>query len=79
MEGKKHGTGEFKFVSGIKYIGEYKNGIREGKGKIINKNGTTPYEGEWKNGLPNGKGCAPSKSNKMMEREWIDGLDKELL
>ena len=58
------------------YVGEYKNGVREGKGKIINRNKSVPYDGEWKNGLPNGKGMALDKYGEMKEREWIDGVDK---
>lgn len=79
VNGVKHGDGHFNFVSNLKYVGEYKNGIREGKGKIINKNGSIAYDGEFKNNMPNGKGVAPTKSGELKEKLWVDGIDKDLL
>lgn len=78
-DGVKHGFGEFCFKTGLRYIGEYKQGIREGNGKIINKNQTVAYDGEFKNNMPHGKGMAPGKEGEMKEREWADGIDKELV
>ena len=41
-----------------KFEGEYKNGLRDGKGKeySTNNNNKIIFEGEYKNGLRNGKG-----------------------
>ena len=42
-------------IEGYKYEGEFKNGLREGKGKIKYKN-NDKYDGMWKNDKYNGKG-----------------------
>ena len=34
------------FINGNRYVGDWKNGIIEGKGKMIFSNGVT-YEGQW--------------------------------
>ena len=46
---------EEKLFDGGKYIGELRNGKREGKGKMLYNDGTT-YEGEYKNDLRDGYG-----------------------
>jgi len=43
------------YSGGDKYIGQLKNGIREGKGIYYYANGAK-YEGDFKNGLAEGKG-----------------------
>ena len=43
-----HEKGEYKFKSGDRYVGEYKEGVRDGKGIMYFSNGNI-YEGEWKN------------------------------
>lgn len=53
-EGKKSGKGIFRWKIGRRYIGEYKNDLKEGYGEIYNTDGTLSYKGEWKNDLPNG-------------------------
>lgn len=60
-------------------MGDYKNGIREGKGKIVNKKGTIAYDGEWKANMPHGKGWAPNSEGVFTERSWIEGLDEMLI
>ena len=43
------------YENGDIFEGSFINGIREGKGKKLNKNGSS-YEGDYKNDLPNGFG-----------------------
>ena len=45
----------FVWKDGNKYIGYYKNNIKEGKGKFIWNNGKS-FEGYFRNGKPHGKG-----------------------
>lgn len=56
--------------NGDKYIGDIKNGKKEGKGKLEYANGWS-YDGEWKNDMKNGKGkeVAPDYT---YEGEWKD-------
>ncbi len=45
------GRGEYTWVDKSTYVGEVKNGMREGQGKYINLDEGVEYEGQWKNGL----------------------------
>ena len=54
------------------YVGKIKNGLKEGKGKMIYTNGNI-YDGFWKNGLKHGKGVF--KNTK--KNEIYDGDFKE--
>ena len=38
------------------YIGQWKNGLRNGKGTMYYSNGTIKYEGDWVNDKEEGKG-----------------------
>ncbi len=56
---KPHGKGTLIKTKGLEYVGEWQNGIREGKGlskwtKGLRKGSS--YNGEYKNDMPNGKG-----------------------
>lgn len=48
------GVGKFYYKNGDVYDGEWKDGQRHGKGKMIYSDGY--YVGEWKNGVREGKG-----------------------
>ena len=42
------------FDDGLKYVGEFKDGLRHGLGIATNEHGS--YSGEYKNGVQNGQG-----------------------
>ena len=50
VNGKYEGHGKFYFDTGIYYIGEWKNNIMHGKGKLYDKEGQIMEEGIWNNG-----------------------------
>ena len=77
--GLKHGSGTYKFQNGQKYVGEYREGKREGKGVIYNSDGSISYEGEWMNGLPNGKGVMHNKRGLVIESQFLDGIDSRFI
>jgi uncharacterized protein (TIGR02145 family) len=54
------------------YTGNFINGDRAGKGKMVYKNGRT-YEGEWANGLPNGQGQLKQANGTIQQGKFIDG------
>ncbi len=54
VDGKRHGFGELTFSNGSKYIGEFKDGKKEGRGTYVTKR--EMYVGEWKNDAKNGYG-----------------------
>ncbi len=59
------------------YIGEWKDGKRNGQGTYIDTNGNK-YVGEWQNGQPNGKGTYTWEEGQYegdkYEGEWQNGL-----
>ena len=55
-----------------KYIGEMKDGEREGKGMYFFKDGDV-YDGEWKNGDMHGKGIYYYVNGEVYEGEWKNG------
>jgi hypothetical protein len=61
---------ERKYDSGDRYNGEFKNGLKEGKGIYSYKNGDK-YDGEWKNGVKDGS-CVyfDKKNNKSRKEVW---------
>lgn len=52
---KIHGQGEMIFGNEDKYVGNYHQGVRQGKGKYTWKNHDY-YDGEWSNDKMNGQG-----------------------
>ena len=53
---RNEGYHKIVYEDGEYYIGQMKNGLRNGKGILYNKNGTIKYEGYWLNDLREGKG-----------------------
>ena len=51
------------------YEGQYLNGLREGYGRIILKDGSY-YEGEWKNNFQEGKGKIVYSNGNYYEGEF---------
>ncbi len=65
-----NGYGTAVFPKGI-YIGEWKNGKADGKGRLEYKNGNI-YYGEWKNGRANGVGEMSYADGTKYVGEWVD-------
>ena len=69
---------EIIYPNGDKYIGEYKNKMRNGKGKMYynekDENGRVMYDGYWKDDLFDGKGIMKWKNNDRYNGEWKNGL-----
>lgn len=78
LNGLKDGEGFYKGINGIKYKGEYKNDVRNGKGIIYNNDDTIAYEGEIQNGLPHGNGWV-FKDNVKIITVWKEGIDVTLI
>jgi len=57
---------------GDTYVGEFKNGYKEGEGTYKRYNGDI-YNGEWKNDLPNGKGTELLSNGIVNEGKFING------
>jgi len=74
-EGLRHGKGEYwSKANGFKYVGDYKNDKKHGKGKYTYPNGDI-YNGNWKNGVRHGKGKYSYKEDEgVYEGEWVEGI-----
>jgi uncharacterized protein (TIGR02145 family) len=75
-EGKPHGVGTMYYPENDskereKYVGEWKNGKRHGKGKLKWRTGGL-YEGIWKNDLRSGKGVFSSQEG-IYNGHWKGG------
>ena len=66
------GYKEQKFTDGSRYVGEFVDGKRHGKGTNYFPDGTR-YDGEWKNGYMNGYGVCVYADGEKYEGEWADG------
>jgi putative phage-type endonuclease len=71
IDAPTHGLGAEIYGGGDKYIGEFKNGKRVGKGIYLWASGHS-YEGYW-NGKQNGKGTFIFADGRKYEGDWIDG------
>ena len=60
------------FANGNKYVGEYKNGLPNGKGTFTFASGSK-YVGEWKDGKYHGKGTFTSAEGKSTSGKYVDG------
>ena len=68
------GKGEMEYFNG-KYIGEWKNGLREGFGIYINNNGDK-YIGNWKNNLEEGDGRYIYKNGDIYDGSFKEGKNE---
>ena len=60
------------YSTGDKYDGEYKNGMRNGKGILYSNDGSR-YEGKWINDVKDGKGISYSNDGTETHEEWSEG------
>ena len=61
------------YVGGDKYVGQFKNGVREGKGIYYYANGAK-YEGDFKNGFAEGKGNMIYSSGTRYTGDWKNDI-----
>ena len=53
------------------YKGQWLNGKRHGRGKLLLKSGRV-YEGNWQNGVGHGKGRMIQKKGRVYEGDWVN-------
>jgi hypothetical protein len=70
------GKGTMIFPGGVpKYVGEFKNGKRDGKGTLMYPDSEASgrqkqYEGQWKEDMPSGKGTLTFYDGRKFVGEW---------
>lgn len=68
--GMRHGEGKYtNKAEGVEYNGEWQNGLRDGEGILMYKNGSI-YEGQWALGQKSGKGKMTYASGNYYDGEW---------
>lgn len=60
------GFGTHHFSSGGKHIGEFRNGMKNGKGTIYDSNNNVKFDGEFKNGEKHGNGILYDETGDIM-------------
>ncbi len=55
-DGKIEGIGQAVYINGERYEGEFKGGLRDGKGTLYSSSGLILYHGDWKDNVEEGKG-----------------------
>lgn len=66
------GKGTMKYSNGTEYIGDWVNGVRQGRGKMRYDNGV--YDGEWQNDQKNGKGTYIWNDGKRYDGAYEDDV-----
>lgn len=67
LNGLRHGYGTYSSPDGVKYEGNWKNGLKSGSGVLIK--GNLKYEGEWRDGYMEGNGKITWESWNIYEGE----------
>ena len=65
--------GVYIYTNGFKYEGQFANGLREGRGKLITPDGET-YDGMWAKDAFNGQGTYIWASGAKYTGEWKNGV-----
>lgn len=65
-----HGYGNYYFLNGDVYSGEFQQGKRQGKGSLKFANSAEIYEGEFLNNLFHGHGVYYYKSGNVYDGSW---------
>ena len=60
------------YDNGDKYVGEYKDGKRNGEGTMTYADGSK-YVGQWKDGMRNGQGTMTYADGRVEKGIWKDG------
>jgi hypothetical protein len=68
----KNGVGTYKYPSGARYTGNFKNGEIHGVGVCYYTDGGK-YQGEWKNRFPDGKGTKTYSDGTTRTGTWKMG------
>ena len=73
FEGRIEGYGIMKYANGDIYEGNWKRGLRHGKGKMEMFNSDKTYIGKWRGDVQHGKGKLFYKDGNHYEGIWENG------
>lgn len=69
----------YNFANGLRFEGEYRDGVRQGKGALYNPNNRLAYEGDFEKGMPHGEGSILDPTGKKLKTKWVEGIDSTYL
>ena len=72
---KRDGKGKFTYENGDYFIGNWHKGLRNGKGKLYNKNGSLIFEGNFVNDQMEGNGKYIYPTGEYYIGEWLDNRE----
>jgi len=67
------GSGRYDFANGDFYDGEWKSGLRHGKGTYVWKELNEKYFGDWAGGLKEGKGTFTYPNGDVFTGPYVNG------
>jgi hypothetical protein len=67
----QNGTGSYRYAGNIVYTGQFVNGVREGRGKIVLSNGNV-YEGQFRQGQMHGEGTMHYPKGDRYVGQWAN-------
>ena len=73
LNGKFEGYGHYKMSNGDNYIGEFKNGLFDGKGQLTDKNGNV-FDGDFVKGKKEGFGVIITNKGEKIEGKYKNGI-----
>lgn len=73
MNDKFQGQGTFIWKNRDMHHGEFKYGLKHGKGKLLKSDGTG-YEGSWKNDKEDGEGIYTTQEHGPKKSLWKEGV-----
>ena len=62
------------YTDKAQYIGEWKNDLKHGRGKLIYASGGGSWEGEWREGKKQGRGVHTDEKGIAKEGYWRKGM-----
>lgn len=68
-----NGEGQWSAPDGSLYVGDWKNGLRNGTGTQYYPNGSIQYYGDWENDFYNGQGTFTDVDGSSYAGEWLKG------
>ena len=73
-----HRHGDCTYADGTRYAGQWRNGVREGHGRLgwpesFGTDGGRYYEGGWRADLKHGRGLYVARDGTRFEGEWFEG------
>ena len=72
-DGRMHGEGMYSKHGNVLYMGQFRNNLYHGQGKMTDVNGDI-WEGMWRDGLMHGEGVYSKLGGPSSKGQWYHGM-----